>query len=51
MMLLSLDTTSAYRPTGAAMASLKAFSAYNIPSVEAIVCYLHVATGFYILST
>ena len=32
------------------MASLKAFSAYDLPSVEVLVRYLHTAAGFPIFS-
>ena len=33
-------------PTGTTRASLQAFSAYELPSVEALVCYFHVSSGF-----
>ena len=33
-------------PPGSTTASLKDFSAYDLPIVESIVCYLHAANGF-----
>ena len=38
-------------PTGASMASLKAFSSYDLLSVEDIFCYLHTVSGFPVRST
>ena len=38
-------------PTGSATASLKAFSDYDLPCVEALVHYLHAAAGFPVRST
>ena len=33
-------------PTGATMDPIKSFSAYDIPSVEALIRYLHADAGF-----
>ena len=38
-------------PASSAMASLQAFSAYDISIVEALVCYLHAAAGLPVRST
>ena len=38
-------------PNGANTASLKAFSAYNIPSIEALIRYLHSRPGLPVCST
>ena len=33
-------------PNTANMATLEAYSAYDLPSVEALICYFHVAAGY-----
>mgnify|MGYP006191068653 CR=1 FL=1 len=42
---------SPHAPTDVATTSLQAFSTYDLPSIEALVCYFHAMAGFPIKST
>ena len=51
MSIVTVDKSTPYSTPNAKQSTLKAFSAYNIPSVEALIRYFHVSAGFLVRDT